>query len=146
MNLATVYKAFRKQAAGEMPGQPAGGVYKPKPLPPPITAPGSVPIDQGMAPEPAAQQPQQGVDAKMLEKGWEKTMEAMQNMTAMNNGMPPQMGTPAQEQSQPVGAGVPGQQMPGADQIAPPPLPKMAAVNYSTIYKSMAKRAKVLWP
>lgn len=134
MNLVTVYKAFRKQAAGEMPASPVGGVFKPQPLPPPISAPGAQAA--GQPGDPAVSDPTATPDKsmQMLEKGWEKTMDTMKQMTAMNNGVPvAESGAPS---SSPAGPDMPGQPPMPPDGITPPQLPKMA-----TVYKSMKKRA-----
>lgn len=140
MDLVTIYKAFRKQAAGVMPENPTGGVFKPKPLPSPISAPGTQPIGQPGDPAAVPADPSMTPDKsmQMLEKGWEKTMDTMKQMTAMNNGVPvEESGAPAPVPPAPP-AGQPP--MPG-DGIAPQPLPKMASADYGKIYQSMKKRA-----
>ena len=142
MDLVTVYKAFTKKAAG-MPASPEGGVFKPKPLPPPITTPGSQPLPTSDNPAPAPEQPpmtpeeSQSKGMQMLEKGWEKTMDTMKAMTAMNNGMAPQDAG----LTQPATGGQP-QSTPDIPPMPPAPMPgpgamKLASANYGTIYNSM---------
>ena len=122
MDLVTIYKAFRKQAAGVLPENPTGGVFKPKPLPSPISAPGAQPLGQpGEQAAPADPSMTPDKSMQMLEKGWEKTMDTMKQMTAMNNGVPvEESGAPAPA---PAPAGVPGQPPMPPDGIAPQPLP-----------------------
>lgn len=153
MNTLTVYKAMAKKAGSIQPSSPEGGLFKRRPLPDligkPITAPGSQPLASAeQAPQPPQPASQSGVDAKMLEKGWEKTMEAMQNITAMNNGMPPQTAPAAQPPAGPEGQPGPGMPPPpppeliaqGAGGAPMPPMLKHESLDLGIIYKNMMEK------
>lgn len=138
-NIYAALGAMYKQAAGVMPENPAGGVFKSKPLPPPITAPGAqAPQPQQAAPAAPAPDPQ--VTAEKTKQqvlgAFKQTLSTLENLSNPQQGVQPEQ-TQQPQIPPPPNPVVPRPERPQLDM----PLPKRAsAIPYKALY-GMFKQA-----